>query len=58
MIALPIFYVLLAIIVAALGRHRKFGFWGYFFCSLLLTPILGLLFVIASGKSVDQRCTS
>ena len=55
MIALPFLYVLLSIIVAGLGRNRKFGFWGYFFCSLLLTPILGLLFVIASGRGPD-RC--
>ncbi len=36
-------------IVAYLGRRRRFGFWGYFFASMLLTPLLGALIVIASG---------
>jgi hypothetical protein len=26
------------------------GFWGYFFASLVLTPIMGLLLVLVSGK--------
>jgi hypothetical protein len=43
-------YILLALVVAILGRNRKFGFWGYFFCSILFTPFLGILFVIASEK--------
>jgi hypothetical protein len=51
------FYILGALIVGCLGRRRMFGFWGYFFCSLLLTPVLGLLFVIASGKPIPKRST-
>ena len=42
--------LLLSIVVGVLGRNRKFGFWGYFFASLLLTPILGLILVLASDK--------
>ncbi len=45
------FMILGSILVGILGRKRKFGFWGYFFASLLLTPLLGLLFVIASGPA-------
>ncbi|MHB8522431.1 MAG: hypothetical protein ACYDH9_16955 [Limisphaerales bacterium] len=56
-VIIPFLYVMLSIVVAFLGRHRMFGFWGYFFCSLLLTPILGLLFVIASGKPPCRRST-
>jgi hypothetical protein len=37
-----------AIVVATLGRNRRFGFWGYFFASLLLTPIIGLLMLVAA----------
>lgn len=49
---LVIFLIVLvaSIVVAVLGRNRKFGFWGYFFASLLLSPFVGLLFVIASDK--------
>ncbi|MBW2185760.1 MAG: hypothetical protein JRG71_04920 [Deltaproteobacteria bacterium] len=42
-------------IVALLGRNRKFGFWGYFFSSLLLSPIIGLLLVIASAEKVKEH---
>ena len=40
--------VFLSFVVALLGKNRKMGFWGYFFGSLLLTPIIGLLLVLAS----------
>jgi hypothetical protein len=42
------FYILLAMVVAFFGRRRKFGAWGYFFAALLLTPMIGLLLVLAS----------
>ncbi len=41
-------YVGACVVVALLGRRRKFGAWGYFFASILLSPILGLLLVVAS----------
>ena len=40
--------VLGAFVVAVLGRDRKFGFWGYLFASLLFTPIVGLVLILAS----------
>ena len=43
-------YLIVSFIVGMLGKNRKFGFWGYFFGSLLLTPIIGLLLVLASDK--------
>jgi len=36
-------------IVGLLGMNRKFGFWGYFFASMLLTPLIGVLLVLASS---------
>lgn len=47
-IGLGAIYLLLAYIVALLGRKRKFGFWGYLFLSILATPIVGLLTVLSS----------
>ncbi|MBF0118376.1 MAG: hypothetical protein HQK79_06030 [Desulfobacterales bacterium] len=52
---LIILYVFLAFIIALLGQNRKFGFWGYFFGSLLLTPIIGILLVIASDKRLPNK---
>jgi len=45
---ISLFYVLLSLIIAYLGRKYRFGFWGYFFSSLLLTPIVGCFLLIAS----------
>lgn len=41
-------YVGSALVLGLAGRHRKLGGWGYFFASLMLTPVLGLLLLLAS----------
>jgi hypothetical protein len=43
-------YIVFSLIIAILGTDRKFGFWGYFFCSLLLSPAIGLIILLASDK--------
>jgi len=40
---------LLSLLVAWTGRYRKLGFWGYFFASLLLSPLIGALLVLVSS---------
>jgi hypothetical protein len=45
-----IVYVALCFLVAAVGKARPLRFWGYFFCSFLLTPLVGLLLLLAVGK--------
>lgn len=49
MLQVFVIVVVASILVALLGRQRKFGFWGYFFASLLFSPIIGLLLVVASS---------
>lgn len=51
---LPILYFLGSLLVAVIGRQRKWGFWGYFWASLLMSPILGALFVLA-GDPLPRR---
>lgn len=46
---IAIFVVLLSFLIGWLGRYRRFGFWGYFFASILFTPFLGALLLVASG---------
>jgi hypothetical protein len=41
--------------LAFLGRNRRFGFWGYFFASLLLTPIVGWLLYVATDGPVRPK---
>jgi Na+/melibiose symporter-like transporter len=43
-----ILYFCVAALIGLLGKNRKLGFWGYFIASILLTPIIGLLLVVAS----------
>jgi len=43
-------YVGLCFLVAAVGKVRPLGFWGYFLSSLMFTPLFGLLLLIAAGK--------
>lgn len=43
-------YLILCLVVGLLGINRKLGFWGYFFGSIVLTPVIGLLLVLASDK--------
>lgn len=45
-----VFWVVASIILGFIGSNRKFGFWGYFFCSMLLSPFIGIVIVLASDK--------
>ncbi len=47
-------YLLLCMVLGALGRRRKLGAWGYFFASFLLTPVIGLLLLLASDPRPDR----
>jgi uncharacterized membrane protein YiaA len=40
--------------IGVLGRNRKLGFWGHFFASLLLTPVIGMLLVVATDPVRDK----
>lgn len=42
--------IALSFLIGLLGTNRKWGFWGYFFGSILLTPIVGILLIFASDK--------
>lgn len=48
-----IIYVALCALVGYVGRERKFGLLGYSVASLLLSPIIGFILVLASDKKSD-----
>lgn len=52
---LIVLMIVISLIIGYFGRYRKFGFWGYFFASLLLTPLLGLLLLVASERHVPEK---
>jgi len=39
-------YVALCMLVAIVGTGARLGFWGTFFVSVLLTPVLTIFFLI------------
>lgn len=47
---LPALYFLACLLIAFVGRRRKWGFWGYLWASLLMSPVLGVLFLLAGDK--------
>lgn len=55
MIMLALLCVFLAMTIGYFGRNLRFGFWGYFFVSILFTPIIGLLILIAALPTDKTR---
>jgi len=54
-IVIAVLYLLLCLLLGLMGKNRKFGFWGYFFGSIVVTPVIGLLLVLASDpRKPDQ----
>jgi len=51
---IAIVYIVLCFAIALIGSNRKFGFWGYFFCSLALTPCIGAIILLGSDKRPKQ----
>lgn len=49
-----VLYVLASLIIGLLGINRRFGFWGYFFGALTLTPFVGLVLLFGSDRRKSQ----
>lgn len=47
-------WIVLSVIVGTIGADRKIGFWGGFFLSILLSPLIGFIITILS-KSLDKE---
>jgi len=43
-------YIIFCLAIGTFGRNRKLGFWGYFLSSLILTPLIGLILVLATDE--------
>ncbi|MGL4959878.1 MAG: hypothetical protein ACRC67_01510 [Inquilinus sp.] len=53
-----IIYLILCIVVGLAGRRRSIGFVGYLVLSLLLTPIVPLLFLLVTQKRFIEQETA
>ena len=47
---IQILYFSLSFIIGISGVNRIMGFWGYFFCSILFSPVIGLMVLLVSSK--------
>lgn len=48
-----IFWIIFSIVIGAIGSTRNIGFGGAFFLSLILSPLIGIIFTLTS-KSLDD----
>lgn len=48
-------WITASLIIAFMGSKLRFGFWGYLFSSLLLTPIIGILLLAAGYPPKRNR---
>jgi hypothetical protein len=55
MVIFVIAYLILAIIVGLYGSSRNFGFWGFFFISLIITPLLVMIFLLLTKDKSLKR---
>lgn len=55
MLGLYILNVVMSFFTGLAGRNRKIGFWPVFVISLLMTPFVGILAVILSGRKNSIR---
>ena len=48
LVMIAIAWLVASLIIAIFGSKFRFGFWGYFFGSILLSPLVGLLCLFAA----------
>ena len=46
-------WFLLSLLVGSIGNNRNIGFWGAFILSLILSPIIGLIFTLISNSKIQ-----
>ncbi len=57
-VAIGFIWFIIALIVGNFGKHRSIGYVGAFYASLLLSPVLAMLFVLASDKRTNTELNS
>jgi hypothetical protein len=47
---ITVYWVIFSLLIGLLGANKKMGFWGLFFCSLFLTPFIGIIILLTSAR--------
>ena len=50
-----VIYIVAAALVASLSTKHRWGFWGLFVISLILTPLIGLLIFMATSTEEKKN---
>jgi len=62
MVIIPLFYLILYValcwVLAFIGRNAKFSFWGNFWVSIILTPIIGIIVLLAQDLRPEKAKVS
>lgn len=48
------FWLLGSLVIGIIGSDKTLGFWGSFFISLLVSPVIGLIIVLLSKTKEDE----
>jgi hypothetical protein len=48
-------WIVLSIVIGIVGSNRKIGFGGAFFISLILSPLIGLIFTLTSKNLEEEK---
>jgi hypothetical protein len=49
------FWIVFSLVVGFVGSSRNIGFWGAFFLSILLSPLIGLIIALTSKNMADEE---
>jgi hypothetical protein len=52
---LPFIYVIVCLLTAYFGRNTRIGYWGTFFLSVIVTPLVVVIGLILLGEARATR---
>lgn len=53
--AVVVIWIGLCFIVALVGKDKNIGYWGVFFLSLILSPLIGLIIGLVSSTATSKQ---
>lgn len=57
-IVLLFFWLIAAFVIGFMGSGKKIGYWGVFFISVFLSPVVGIIVAIVSPPSINTSFKS
>lgn len=54
-VPIQVAYLVASFVIGVAGINRKMGFWGHFFCSLIFSPVIGLMMILVSAKKTQNK---